>query len=143
MVGGLMEMAAGVWVRAVGGHGVGRRPPEGCRGVTERRPELTVGWPTGNSEWKLEGCYLFIYFAEWPGYKGGEVEEAVEGKEAQHQEDLWCKEGKGIHHSRGTLVKFSQVFLPRLEMLLSKSKVQNFLVVSELVNSSTLVLCMM
>ncbi|CAL5433011.1 unnamed protein product [Camellia sinensis] len=90
-----MEMAAVVWVRAVGGHGVGRRPPEGCRGVTERRPELTVGWPTGN---------------KWPGYKGGEVEEAVEGKEEQEQEDLWCKEGKGIHHSWGTLVKFSQVF---------------------------------
>ena len=43
--------------------------------------------------------YLFLVyfsFAERPGHKGGEVKEAIEGKEEQDHEDPWCKEGKEI-----------------------------------------------
>ena len=51
--------------------------------------------------WNVLFVSLVIYlypFAEWPGYKGGEVEEADERKEEQGQEDPWCKEGKGTDY---------------------------------------------
>ncbi|CAL5327233.1 unnamed protein product [Camellia sinensis] len=35
-------------------------------------------------------------YKERPGHKGGEVKEAIEGKEEQDHEDPWCKEGKEI-----------------------------------------------
>lgn len=37
---------------------------------------------------------IITCYPEWIGYQGGEIKEAVEGKEEQGQEDSWSKEGK-------------------------------------------------
>ena len=47
-----------------------------------------------------------MFDVEWPGYKGGEIQEAAQRKEEQSQKDPWCKEGKlVVFHSPGVWLK--------------------------------------